>query len=92
MSYFKASLSPCCNVKPVFCKPHPVPFALKEVGGEELNCLEDKGILEHMSCSDWAALVVPVPKGDGHIKICGDYKVTVSSCLKLDNNYYLVPN
>ena len=30
-----------------------------------------------MDHSEWAAPIVIVPKGDGQIKIYGDYKVTV---------------
>lgn len=32
----------------------------------------------------WAAPIVLVPKGDGTIRICGEYKVTVNHVAKLD--------
>ena len=37
-----------------------------------------------MTSSDWAAPVVPVPKGDRRIRVWGDYKVTCNPCLEPD--------
>ncbi len=52
--------------------------------GEELDRLEKEGILVRVSSSEWATPIVPVPKGDGRIRLCGDYKVTVNSSLEVD--------
>ena len=46
--------------------------------------MEKAGVLEHMSHSQWAAPIVPVPKKDGQIRICGDFKVIVNSILQVD--------
>ena len=84
MRHFTAKLHVRPGAKPVFCKPRTVPFALKESLGKELDRLEEQGILRRVSHSDWAAPVVPVPKADGSLRLCGDYKVTVNSSLEVD--------
>ena len=75
---FEATLQLKPGAKPKFCKAHPVPFALKAAIEKELDRLESEDILEKISYSEWAALVVPVHKADGTIRLCGDYKVTIS--------------
>ena len=49
-----------------------------------MDRLEESGVVERVSHSDWAAPIVPVPKPDGTVRICGDYKVTVNSALDVD--------
>ena len=39
---------------PVFKKPRPVPFALKEAVGKELDRLEAQGIITKVNHSEWA--------------------------------------
>ena len=41
-------------------------------------------MLEKISHGEWVAQVVPVPKADGSIKTCGDYKVTINFVLQVD--------
>ena len=79
---FEASLSLKAGATPKFHKPRNVPIALKEKISKELDRLEAEGILERVNYSDWAAPVVPVPKPDGHIRLCGDYKVTINPALE----------
>ena len=69
---------------PKFCKPRSVPYATKQAVENELDRLESSGILEKVSYSEWAAPIVVVPKKDGKIRLCGDYKVTVNSALEVD--------
>ena len=68
-----------------FLRPRAVPFALKEAK-LELDRLTKAGIIEKVDHSDWAAPVVPVPKGDGQLWLCGDYKVTINPVLVQDQN------
>ena len=55
------------DAQPKFFRPRPVPFALKEAIHLELDRLTKAGLIEKVDHSDWAAPVVPVPKGDGQL-------------------------
>ena len=65
MRHFQAKLRVRSGTKPVFHRPHPVPFAVKDVIEREFQRLEKAGIVEKEMHSEWPALVVVVPKGDG---------------------------
>ena len=69
---------------PKFRPPKPVPYALKPLVEQELDRLEKAGVLERVTHSDWAAPIVTVPKRDGQVRICGDYKVTINPALDVD--------
>lgn len=84
MHPFKATLSLRSGAEPHFHRPRPVPFALRDAVGRELNHLEELGVLERVSYIQWAAPIVPVPKKDGQIRLCGDLKVTVNPVLEVD--------
>ena len=71
------------NSVPKFFKPRPLP---------ELDKLEEAGIIEKVSHSDWATPIVAVPKRDGSYRICGDYKVTVNPELEIDQYPLLNPS
>lgn len=86
---FNCSLKIVENAVPVFCKPRPVPYALKELIDEEIDRLENLDIIEKVTHSDWGSPIVPVVKSTGKIRICADYKTTVNKFLKNDN--YPIP-
>jgi len=75
---FKAKLFVDSQAKPVFYKPRQVPQALKQKIEAELTNLEQKGIIQPVKYSNWAAPVVPILKPDGTLRLCGDYRVTVN--------------
>jgi len=63
---------------PRYHRPRPVPYALREKVKAEILKLEVEGILKRVDHSDWGAPIVVVPKANGTIRICGDYKVTIN--------------
>ena len=78
---FQAKLSLTPGASPKFFKPRSVPFALVE---NELTWIEQEGVLEKTHYSEWAAPIVVVPKPDGRLHLCGDYKVTINPVLDVD--------
>ena len=55
----------------------------------DLDRQEKLGILEKIQTAQWAASIVPVPRANGAIRLCGDYKVSVNPHLEV--NQYLLP-
>ena len=86
MKHFQATLRVRPGTTPVFHRPRPIPFAVKDAVDKELERLQQAGIVEKVTHSDWAAPIVVAPKGDGQIRLCGDYKVTVNKSLKVDQH------
>jgi len=61
------------QAQPCFCKARPVPFALRDKVEAELERLQRAGVIEPVQSAEWAAPIVRVVKGDGSVRICGDY-------------------
>ena len=72
------------QAKPQFLKARPLPLALREKVAEELDRLQTEGIIVPTRFSKWAAPIVPVVKGDGSIRICGDFKRTINKAAKTE--------
>ena len=87
---FKVKFQVREDTKPKFFKPRSALFAMKAAVDEELDRLEQIGVLEKIPSSDWAAPIVMVPKKDGKVRLCGDYKVTINSAIDIDQ--YPLPN
>ena len=81
---FSAKLSLKEGEEPKFFKPRSIPYAVRGAIEKELDRLEQQGILEKVTYSEWATPIVPVAKPDGRYRICGDFKVTVNPALKVD--------
>ena len=78
------------TVMPKFCKPRPLPFAIKDKVEDELKKLQEQGVIEPVKFSKWAAPIVPVLKHDRKsIRICGDYKLTANKAAQVDQ--YPIP-
>ena len=84
MTHHRAKLYLKENATPKFCKARPVPFAVQQQIEEELNRLQSQGIIEPVSHSEWATPVVPVPKKNRKLRLCGDFKVTLNPVLDVD--------
>ena len=86
-------LLPNCTLmrlQPRYCKPHPVPLAMRAKVESELEHLQEEGVIRPVEFSQWAAPIVPVLQASGDIRICGDYMVTINQAVKVDK--YSIPN
>ena len=83
---FQAKLFLKEGAKPKFCRSRPVPYAMKVAVEQELDRLENVGVLEKVDFSDWATPVVVVPKKDGRVRLCWDYKVIVNTAIDIDQH------
>ena len=79
----KAQIHADADATPVFHRARSVPFALRTKVEKELDRLLAEGIIQPVQFSDWAAPIVPVIKGDGSVRICGDYKVTINKIARI---------
>lgn len=69
------------GAKLVFMKDRPVPYSLVKKVEKEYDRLVQSDILYPVSSTKWASPVVHVPKSDGSIRVCGDYK---AKCIEDD--------
>ena len=89
MKGMKARIHIRPEIKPVFRKSHPVPHRLKAAVEQELERLQEEGVIEPVRFSEWAATIVPIVKDDGQVRICGDYRLTVNHASELES--YPIP-
>lgn len=74
-----------------FFKPWSVPYAIRGAVEKDPEQLENLGVIEKklVTAIGLRPCTVPVLKGDGSVRICGDYKVTVNPVLQ--GNQHPVP-
>ncbi|XP_026743672.1 uncharacterized protein K02A2.6-like [Trichoplusia ni] len=77
------------GTEPVFCRARPVPYALLARVNAELDAMLRAGVIEPVERSDWATPLVIARKGDGGIRLCADYKVTLNKALLVDSTEVL---
>ena len=85
----QAKLAVKPDAKPKFCRARTAPYALRDAIEKDLTHLQQLGVIESVKYSDWATPIVPVPKPDGSVRICGDFKVTINPVLQIDK--HLIP-
>ena len=86
---FQASLKLKPEAKPVFQKSRSVPYSIVDKVEREYERLVDTDILYPVTYSNWASPTVCVPKADGSIRICGDYKRLNE---QIEDDGYKLPN
>ena len=75
---------------PRFNPARSVSYAFRDKVDQELQRLQDEGILEPVEIAEWAAPIMAVVKRDkSSVHICGDFGVTVNPVSKLDR--YPIP-
>ena len=72
------------NSKPKFLKARTVPLAMKTAVELKIEIMENEGILKPAPLSKWESPIIIVPKSDGQLRICGDYKRMVNPYLDSD--------
>ena len=48
------------QAKPRYCKARPIPYSMRTIVEQELDCSVSDGILEPVQFTDWASPIVPV--------------------------------
>ena len=87
LSQYQVVFSDCLGtITPYQATLHLKEPRLREQVGKELDRLEKSGVLEKTTFCEWAAPIVVVPKKDGRLRICGDYKVTINPSLDVDQH------
>ncbi|KAJ8892527.1 hypothetical protein PR048_005108 [Dryococelus australis] len=72
--------------QPVFHRDRDVPYTLMKKVNAELDTLETEGVLTKVEASDWGSPLVVIPKADGGVSLCVDYKVGENE--QLQDAYY----
>lgn len=72
-SGFRVKLTLKDATVPVFCKARTMAFTLRDGVAQELETSVESGGLVPIQQNDWAMTLV-VPKPNGKVRICGDYK------------------
>ena len=74
------------TVQTRYCKPRPVPLAMRANVESELYRPQEEGVIRPVAFSEWAAPIVPVSKASSEIRICDDYKVAINQAVKVDKH------
>lgn len=65
------------NAVPKFCKSRTLPYAFRASVDKQLQLLEKQGVITPVEYSKWVVPIVYIPKTNGEVCICGNYKVMI---------------
>ncbi|XP_055543309.1 uncharacterized protein K02A2.6-like [Wyeomyia smithii] len=68
--------------KPVYRAKRPVAYSVQGAVEDELQRLQNLGILQLVDHSDWAAPIVVVRKPNGRVRICADFSTGLNDVLE----------
>jgi hypothetical protein len=82
---FKSAKARIEDSQPQFRKSSSGPIFLTTESGGRTEETSERIILSKVECqSDWATPIIPVPKQDGSVRICGDFKGTINPTLQAE--------
>ncbi|XP_055584820.1 uncharacterized protein K02A2.6-like [Uranotaenia lowii] len=87
----KVSLTVKPGAKPVFRQKRPVPYASTAKIEEELERLQNLGIITPVSYAVWAAPIEAVRKPNGKVRICADYSTGLNEALIPNQHPFPLP-
>uniref|UniRef100_A0A7E4VZN6 RNA-directed DNA polymerase n=1 Tax=Panagrellus redivivus TaxID=6233 RepID=A0A7E4VZN6_PANRE len=79
------------EAKPKVHQPRRVPLPLRPMVDDCLAKMVKEGTLKPVKWAEWQTPLVVVPKPGGKVRICGDFRVTLNPCLKIDTYPIPVP-
>ncbi|CAH8609833.1 unnamed protein product [Dicrocoelium dendriticum] len=78
----QAKLTLLPEAKPVFRPRRPVPHASQALVEHELDRLQQAGVIEQVSFSQWAAPIVVIRKPNGSVRLCADFSTGLNAALE----------
>jgi len=73
------------NVKPVFQKARPLPYAWRPAVKKKLKKRKDESIIKPVEVTNLATPIVCVPKTDDSVRVCVDYKGIVNPAIQTEH-------
>nr|CAI5869031.1 unnamed protein product [Callosobruchus analis] len=70
------------------CDGYDMPYALKPKVEKKIKQMVHVGIIKAVNYSEWGSPIVVMPKKDGDVPICADFRATVNKALNVDQ-YHL---
>ncbi|CAH8589626.1 unnamed protein product [Dicrocoelium dendriticum] len=78
----QAKLTLLPDARPVFRPRRPVPCASQALVEQELDRLQQAGVIERVNFSPWAAPIVVIRKPNGSIRLCADFSTGLNAALE----------